>query len=199
MKMYFFIKSGTVNLENYTIKDIPGSSGRLDVISRCILAAILNERGFENNVQIWVFFERYGTFVFNPEFLDYDVFPKNEILLSDFIVSLIKHKVTPLSNQNNPLKFVKHLNKDIFRVLKDFLLKNYKIFVLKETGKDFFKYSEYIKSQKNVIFVIGSQTGEIVNSKELNKLNLSNLSLGTQSYLASSVIRLIKLNLTLLI
>ncbi len=47
MNLIFFIKSATVDLKNYTIKDIPGSSGRLDVISRCILAAILSNNNFE--------------------------------------------------------------------------------------------------------------------------------------------------------
>ncbi|TFF63532.1 MAG: tRNA (pseudouridine(54)-N(1))-methyltransferase TrmY, partial [Promethearchaeota archaeon] len=40
-KLIFFIKSESVNLKNYTIKDIPGSSGRLDVISRCLLSGLL--------------------------------------------------------------------------------------------------------------------------------------------------------------
>ena len=199
MSIYFFIKSGTVDLKNYTIKDIPGSTGRLDVISRCIIAAILNEKGFDDNVQIWVFLEKYGMLVFNPCFFDYELFPKNEILLSDFIVKLVKHKVTDQGYENNPLRHVKYYKKEIFSVLKAFLREGYNIYVLKESGNDFFKYSESIKSQKNVIFIIGSQTGAILNSKELNELNLPNLSLGTQSYLASSVIRLIKLNLMLLV
>ena len=72
MNLTFFIKSPTVNLNNYTIKDIPGSSGRLDVISRCILAAILSEGDFEVNVKIWVFLDNYGTYVFEEEcFLSY--------------------------------------------------------------------------------------------------------------------------------
>ena len=78
MTIIFFIKSKTVNIDKYNIKDIPGSSGRLDVISRCILSAILNNNDFERKTQIWVFLDLYSTFIFNPESFDYKIFPKNE-------------------------------------------------------------------------------------------------------------------------
>ena len=76
MNIVIFINSKTVNINEYNIKDIPGTSGRLDVISRCILAALLRNNNFERNVQIWIFLDRYGTFFFSSEFFDYEVFPK---------------------------------------------------------------------------------------------------------------------------
>ena len=199
MEVLFFIKSSSVDITNYTIKDIPGSSGRLDVISRCILAALLNQKGFNNNIQIWVFLEKYGTFIFDPESLDEEVFPKNEILLTEYFVDLILNRTGQLRYSKNPLKRIKYINQDIFNTLKAYKKQKYSIYVLDESGKDFFKYIKEISSQEHIIFVIGSQTGEILKSIELIELNLPNLSLGTQSYLASSVIRLIRLNLKLLI
>ncbi len=65
MNLTFFIQSSTVNLNKFSIKDLPGSSGRFDVISRCVLAALLNGNEIEKNVQIWVFLNDYGTFVFD--------------------------------------------------------------------------------------------------------------------------------------
>ncbi|GAH86872.1 unnamed protein product [marine sediment metagenome] len=87
MTIIFFIKSSTVDISKYTIKDIPGSSGRLDVISRCVLAAILGKGNFEKDIQIHLFLDRYGTFIFDPENLDFDIFPKNEILFTDYFVA----------------------------------------------------------------------------------------------------------------
>ncbi len=199
MEVLFFIKSSSVEIINYTIKDIPGSSGRLDVISRCILAALLNQKGFNNNIQIWVFLEKYGNFLFDPESLDEEIFPKNEILLSEYFVDLIQNRTDQLKYSKNPLKSIKYNNQDIFSTLKAYKKRKYAIYVLYESGQDFFKYIKEISSQEHIIFVIGSQTGEILKSKELIELNLPNLSLGTQSYLASSVIRLIRLSLKLLI
>lgn len=197
MDIFFFIKSRSVDITHYTIKDIPGSSGRLDVISRSILAAILNGNGFENNIQIWVFLEKYGTFIFRPKALDYNLFPKSEIMLTDYFVDIIKNREGKLKHLNNPLRNIEFSNKDVLTSIKDFMNENYSIYILNEEGIDFFDYLNEIISKKNIIFIIGSQTGEMIKSKELVKLNLPNISLGTQSYLASSVIRLIRINLGL--
>ena len=48
---------------------------------------------------------------------------------------------------------------------------------------------------QKIVFIIGAQEDYCINSEELLKLNLPNFSLGSQSYLASSIIRLIKLYL----
>ena len=195
MNLIFFIKSATVNLKNYTIKDIPGSSGRLDVISRCILAAILSNNNFEKKVEIWVFLDNYGTYIFNPESLDYTNFPKNELLLTDYFVNFLQKLKAKEKLNQNPLNSIKISKLSIIEAIKKSHQMNYCIFVLKEDGKDFFKLKNIIQEKDNVIFIIGSQEGKFINSKELQALNLPYLSLGTQSYLASSVIRLIKLHL----
>ncbi|MFX1321861.1 MAG: hypothetical protein ACFFAQ_09465 [Promethearchaeota archaeon] len=195
MNLIFFIKSATVNLKNYTIKDIPGSSGRLDVISRCILAAILSNNNFEKKVEIWVFLDNYGTYIFNPESLDYTNFPKNELLLTDYFVNFLQKLKAKEKLNQNPLNSIKISKLNIIEAIKKSQQMNYCIFVLKEDGKDFFKLKNIIQEKDNVIFIIGSQEGKFINSKELQALNLPYLSLGTQSYLASSVIRLIKLHL----
>lgn len=195
MNLIFFLKSATINLENYTIKDIPGSSGRLDVISRCILAAILKNNNFEKKVEIWVFLDNYGTYIFNPESLDYTNFPKNELMLTDYLVIFFQ-KLN--SKEKNPLNSIKISTLSIIEAIRKFQQMNYRIFVLKEDGTDFFKLRKTIQENDNVIFIIGSQEGKFIDSKELHAFNLPNLSIGTQSYLASSVIRLIKLYLKVL-
>jgi len=198
MNLIFFIKSPTVNLENYTIKDIPGTSGRLDVISRCILAAILSKGDFEIKVQIWVFLENYGTFIFNPELLDYRNFPKTELMLTDYFVNfLLKPNLGEKPNYN-PLNSIKTSNLNIIEAIKKFQKINYGIFALREDGNDFFKLKSRIQEQSDVLFVIGSQEDKFLNSKELLTLKIPTISIGNQSYLASSVIRLLKLHILLL-
>jgi tRNA (pseudouridine54-N1)-methyltransferase len=195
MLLKFFIKSATVNIKNYSIKDIPGSSGRLDVIIRCILAAILSNNNFEKKVEIWVFLNNYGTLIINSELLDYAHFPKNELMLTDYFVDLLQKQNSKEKLINNPLNSIKISKLSIIDAIKKFQKLNYFIASLKEDGKDFFKSKKNIKAKNNVIFIIGSQDDEFLHSKELRSLNLPNFSLGTQSYLASSVIRLIKLHL----
>ena len=194
MKIVFFIQSSTVILENYTIKDIPGSSGRLDVISRSILAAMLGENGLDTNIEVWVFLENYGTFIFNSNDFNDDYFPKNEILLSDYFVKYIRNMREP-----NPLKTVKFVNMNIFKALQNFINLNFQIFVLDEDGQDFYPFFKNFNHNNNLLFIIGNQIGEMITSEDLTHFNFKRISLGRQSYLASSVIRLIKLNLRLII
>ena len=195
MSIIFFIKSTSVDISKYNIKDLPGSSGRLDVISRCVLAALSNKDNFEKNVQIWVFLENYGTFIFDSERFEYDVFPKNELLFTNYFVNLIRNRNSIIKLKDNPLKAVQISKIGIFEALKQFKELNYAIFVLNESGEDIFTHFKELRSNKEVIFVIGSQSGDVINSKDLLAMNFTNVSLGTQSYLASSVIRLIKLYL----
>ena len=198
MQLIFFIKSPTVNVDNFTIKNIPGSSGRLDVISRCILAAILTEGDFEINVKIWVFLDNYGTYIFDPELFNHGNFPKNELMLSKHLVRfLIKYNLEEIP-YNNPLKAIRTSTLNISKAIEKFQKINYNIFTLREEGNDFFKLKNRIQKMNNILFIIGSQEDNFLNSKELLALKIPTISIGNQSYLASSVIRLLKLHILLL-
>jgi len=199
VNLIFFIKSGTVDISKYTIKDIPGSSGRLDVISRCILSALIIDTDLEENIQIWVFLDKYGTFVFDSDLFNDETFPKNEILLTDFFVEFIKKTKKEEKYPKTPLDSIKYSKLDIFNAIKNFVEKKYKIFALNENGKDFKEVFEELNTKDNLLFILGDQSGDLLNNKELKKLNLVDISLGNRSYLASSTIRLIKINLQLLI
>ena len=199
MHLIFLIKSASVDISKYKIKDIPGSSGRLDVISRCILAALTVGNDIEENIQIWVYLDKYGTFIFNSNCINDENFPKNEILLSDFFVEFIKKIKTNEKYDDTPLDAVKYSNLGIFDTIESFVKKKYKIYVLDENGRYFKDVLSGLSSKDNLLFIIGDQSGDLLDSNELKKLNLTNISLGNRSYLASSTIRLIKMNLQLLI
>ncbi|MFW9877039.1 MAG: hypothetical protein ACFFG0_28440 [Candidatus Thorarchaeota archaeon] len=198
MDLTFFIKSSTINLDNYTIKDIAGSSGRLDVISRCILATILKKDRFEKNCQIRVFLDHYGTFIFNPKFFKYETFPKNELLFTDYFVKVLCKQNYLEDLNSNPLKSVKESEMDLIESIKYFQRLNYNIYLLYEQGKAFFNVLSSIKEKNQIVFIMGSQKDEYLNSNEILALQLPTISLGNQSYLASSVIRLLKLHTLML-
>lgn len=199
MTMIFFIYSATVDITNYTIKDIPGSSGRLDVISRCILAGLLGNNDFDKDIQVWVFLDKYGGFLFDTNVLNFETFPKNELMLSDYFVEIIKNRHSKNKLENNPLRLVRTSEKGAIEALKELLELNYKAYILHEKGNDFFSKVNDIIQEKEVIFIVGNQSNDIMNLKELLAMDLPQLSLGDRSYLASSVIRLIKLNLLTLL
>jgi len=199
MNSVFFIKSATVDISKYTIKDIPGSSGRLDVISRCVLSALTLNNKLEKGVQIWVFLDEYGTYIFDSNLFNDEYFPKNEILLTDFFVEFIKKTKKREKYPETPLDSIRYKNLDIFDAVKNFVEKKYNVYVLNEDGMDFKEVFEELSSKDNLLFILGDQSGDLLNDKELKKLNLVEISLGNRSYLASSTIRLIKINLQLLV
>ena len=191
----FFIYSATVDITNYNIKDIPGSSGRLDVISRCILAALVGDNAFDEDIQVWVFLGKYGTYIFDSNVLNYDTFPKNELMFTDHFVDLIRNSDLKNNLESNPLRLVSISEKGISDILKELLNSNFKAYIMHENGEDFFKNRNIYAQEKKMIFIVGNQSGDIMNIEEILTLDLPKFSLGKLSYLASSVIRLIKLNL----
>jgi len=198
MTIIFFIKSSTIDISKYTIRDIPGSSGRLDVISRCVLAAILGKDNFEKDIQIHLFLDRYGTFIFEPENLDFDIFPKNEILFTDYFVDLLQNYRIRKKQRLNPLSSVRTSKMNMIEAIRYFQNLNYSIFILREDGSNFLNLRKTIQKINNLLFIVGSQEDGFLDSKKLLELKIKIISIGNQSYLASSVIRLIKLQLFIL-
>lgn len=193
MTLIFIIHSETVDLEHSTIKDLPGSSGRIDVLCRCILAALYQNSEFEDDVQIWVFIKNYGTFIFNSKKLNKN-FPKNELLLAKHFIDYILSR-NDIQNEKNPLNPIKTPVISVFEAIKEFIKNGFDVLTLNEEGGDFENYIGKKQPNKDCVFIIGDQTGNFLNKKELMGLNLTSLSLGKESYLASSVIRLIKIGL----
>ena len=87
---------------------------------------------------------------------------------------------------------------NIIEAINHFKQLNYNLYILYEQGQDFFNVSSRIQEEENTVFIIGSQEDEFIYSKELSALKIPMISIGNQSYLASSVIRLLKLHLLVL-
>ena len=187
MNLVFFIQSKTVNLDRFTIKDLPGSSGRFDVICRCILAALGDKIIPDLFIQVWVFLPRYGTFVFNDRVLNLETFPKNELLLAKKFKDFIYQTDQELKIEKNFLT--------IFEAINKFMKIDNKVILLSESGCNFNTIIMDIREINTLLCIIGDQTGELINSIELKELNLPKISFGKKSYLASSVIRLVKIAL----
>jgi tRNA (pseudouridine54-N1)-methyltransferase len=190
----FLIKSDTINISDYTIKDVPGSTGRLDVIARCILASILINNELDNNVKIYIFLNGLGNFLFDPEYLKKEDFPRNELLLSDLLVKAIQNNKSNIKDDSYTSQGVKIITKNIFEVIEQFQGEDFQCYILSKEGTDIFKIKERFNPEKNFLFIIGNQSGDFLKSPLLEEKNLPKISLGSKLYLASSCIRLLKLN-----
>lgn len=193
MKAVFFIKSETINLSNYTLKDPIGSTGRLDVITRCALAVLLNNFKLEQNIEFWAFLDNYDTYIFKSELFQQETFPISELRFMDYFVEIIQG----IDNENdikNPLNKVIISGIDIFDAIEKIRKKEFQGYILHEEGTEFSQ--EKFEKDKKYFFIIGNQLGNFLDSKELKDTGIPRVSLGTpQSYLASSVIKLIKLQI----
>lgn len=191
MSTIFLIKSSTVDLTNYTIKNVQSSTKRLDVIIRCILAALMDKDRFYPKHEIWVFLDKYGGFIFNSEDLDYDNFPKNELLLCDAFVKFIRRKDEDETLQES-LKGVKITTDSAMESIENLVERGYQAHIMIESGEQFEPHVHEMRSKDN-LFIIGNQEGELISSEEIKSLDLKKLCLGNISYLASQVIRLINI------
>lgn len=190
MKAVFFIKSETINLSNYTLKDPIGSTGRLDVITRCALAVLLNNFKLEQNTEFWAFLDNYGTYIFKSELFQQETFPISELRFMDYFANIIQN-IDKGNNKKNPLNKVIISGIDIFDAIEKLQKKRFQAYILHEEGTEFSQ--EKFEKDKKYFFIIGNQLGNFLDSKELKDTGIPRVSLGTpQSYLASSVIKLIK-------
>lgn len=193
MKAVFFIKSETINLSNYTLKDPIGSTGRLDVITRCALAVLLNNFKLEQNTEFWAFLDNYGTYIFKSELFQQETFPISELRFMDYFVNIIQN-IDKGNNTKNPLNKVIISGIDIFDAIEKLRKKGFQGYILHEEGTEFSQ--EKFEKDKKYFFIIGNQLGNFLDSRELKDTGIPRVSLGTpQSYLASSVIKLIKLQI----
>ena len=99
--------------------------------------------------------------------------------------------------ESSLFKSIDYLESNIVIETKNLIQKGYKAFILNEDGDFYLDHFKDFKIREKILFIIGDQSGEIINSAEIKKMNLVNISLGKKSYLASSVIRLIKILLLL--
>ena len=192
-KIVFFIKSETINLDNYTIKNPIASTGRLDVISRCILAALLNNFKLEKDFEFWAFLDNYGTYIFKSELFQEEDFPISELKFMDDFVKIIKDQKNEKSSKN-PLDYIIISDIDIMDAIENLKKEGFSTFILHESGKHI--SPDLLNQNDKFLFILGNQTGEFLDSEKLINTKIPRVSLGTtQSYLASSVIKLIKFQL----
>jgi tRNA pseudouridine-54 N-methylase len=192
LKIVFFIKSETIDLNNFSLKDPLGSSGRLDVIVRCALAALLNNYELEDNIEFWTFLDNYGTYIFKSSLFDQSTFPIGELKFMEYFIEILKG-VDKESIVKNPLKEVIISNTDIMSAIENLKKEVFKEFILHESGNKI--TPQLFTDATKFLFIIGNQSGDFLDSKQILSSNIPRISLGEISYLSSSVIKLIKTEL----
>lgn len=174
-----------VTTNKFLIRDLPGTSGRLDVIFRCILATF--SFGFHNRVFHTVLNgppDPPKSVEFNGNRLK--ELPQDEIGMALLFQTLLD----PLTKRT--VEGI-HLAKNSFLQIATELSQEGEVFLLQEKSMPFHKYLNELKktqSKMNSVSFVLSDYLDLNQQEEedLNQLGVKRISLGSQSYLASHCI-----------
>ena len=177
---------------NFLLKDIPGTTGRLDVIIRSLIAAFSFPKKVINNLTFTIIllglpdppklFKFYG-----KEFKA----PKNEIEFALFFKDLIK-KSMRIDKKNNILDGVNFLRMELIDYIKNKLQNGELVFYLIQNGSPVDFLFNKIKSNKrsHINILIGDQLGFKTITLNYLRENCLGVKLrGNKSYLSSQSLK----------
>jgi tRNA (pseudouridine54-N1)-methyltransferase len=189
MRVFIVKASKAHTAYDFSLKDLPGTSGRIDFLCRVLNSAFLLSHGFRKNVRVWL--SLYGPP--NPpkaiRFEGQRMKPKtpnpDELSTAKLIVKALKAGVG-LSDPSRELEvlpgiYVSNLSfEDIIRKT----LKKASLYYLHEQGEPISEVS----FSGNVAFVLGDHEGMSGEDETFLEEIAQKISVGRKSYLASHVV-----------
>ncbi len=187
MKRIFIIKaSKAITSPKFSMKNIAGSSGRLDVVCRCILNAFKVNGKIRTNTTFYAVLEGppkpSKLIIVNGEKLIN--FPNNEIEVAKIIRDLLKIE----EGEHSIFKGFSIMKMDFKKLIKNLKSqKNLELIYLHQNGKDIRKFN--FNLNKNYAFILGDHIGlDPFSEKFLDSLKIPRISLGPVIYLSSQCI-----------
>lgn len=189
VKRIFVLKAFTaVTAPIFIMRNIAGTSGRLDVVCRCILNAFLINGGIRRDVDFYAVLEGPPSppklLKVSGNLLQY--LPKSEVEVARIIRDLLSMEKG--SHPENAAFKIGRMSfeKLIYSLKKEGCLLTY----LHEDGIDIRKFN--FNSSCGIVFILGDHLGLDRNSERfLESLNVPRISLGPVVYLASQCIILV--------
>ena len=186
----FIIKANKAHTRaDFSLKDLPGTSGRIDLLCRALNSAFLLSRGFRKDVRVWVNLNGPPDPPKTIRFEGSEIKPKtinpDEMSLAKIIVKALRvgesvkdpakeHPVLPGIYVSN-LRF-----EDVVRRT----LKNSALYYLHENGKPI----EKTNFKGNVAFILGDHEGLTKEDEKFLDGIAEKVSVGKRIYLTSHVI-----------
>ncbi|MGQ9723689.1 MAG: tRNA (pseudouridine(54)-N(1))-methyltransferase TrmY [Candidatus Jordarchaeum sp.] len=195
MKRVFILKASKTRTDNkFTIKDLPGSGGRMDLVCRCILSALLLSKTHRVDTVFYAVLEGPPR---PPLTIEVDgekvkALPRDELQLA----SVLRGVLDPGASSFPP--GFKLINKNFQEIIEEQINKS-EIYLLHKTGNSTNKILSEIQKIKKpqITFILGDHIGLSQNDFEyLMEKKIEPLNLGKKEYLGSHCIFLVheKLN-----
>ncbi|MDR2943564.1 MAG: tRNA (pseudouridine(54)-N(1))-methyltransferase TrmY [Methanosarcinales archaeon] len=193
MKDFIIIGNKAVSGGKISLNDLPGSAGRMDVLCRCVTAALFISFGMRRDVNVWLILkggpepEKIVRFCgetmrsLNPD----------ERSSGSLIQKALMIEANDTEKQSTPGVFVRH--GDLTRLLDKFTEENRPLFYLKEDGEDIL---ELIRTDaaalENGVYILGDNQGVFEeDEKTIENAGASKISIGPISLLSSQCVTLI--------
>ncbi|MEM3650194.1 MAG: hypothetical protein QW831_05695 [Candidatus Jordarchaeaceae archaeon] len=192
MKRIFILKASTARTDNkFTIKDLPGTSGRLDVVCRCILSSLLLSEGHRLDTIIYSVLEGPPRPPITVEVNGEEIkdLPRDELK----IALILKELLDPEETRDIVSGF-KLMNKG-FQDIVDEKFCESETYFLHRAGKNINEVLSGFLNLKRpqLTFILGDHIGLNQNDIEyLVEMGIKPISLGPKEYLGSHCISLIQ-------
>ncbi|MFX1318928.1 MAG: hypothetical protein ACFE9D_07000 [Promethearchaeota archaeon] len=197
MDLYIIVDALRVRTsDEFLIRDVPGTSGRLDVICRILVSAYRTVPTFSSAIQLDAIFGgppnpplRLQVTNVNPE-----DFPESELECALILKGLLyRYRSQSVSQDPNWPQFT-ITPQDFGQTLEDVIQDKKQVLYLVETGQPL----EQVKLRLNepIVVILGDDQGlSPAHEKEVRAKVVQEVSIGTRSLLGSQVISLFLLDL----
>ncbi|CAB49665.1 tRNA (pseudouridine(54)-N(1))-methyltransferase TrmY [Pyrococcus abyssi] len=195
----FIIKANEAHTANdFSLKDLPGTSGRIDLICRALNSAFHLSHSFRKNVRVYVTLlgppDPPKSLRFEGPELKPKILNPDELSTAKIIGKALERGKDIKRKSTEEIKvlpgiYVSNMSfEDVIRVV----IKRFPLYILEEDGKDI---TEVEFPKNNVAFVLGDHIG--LSSEDLSFLESVGMkvSIGPKAYLTSHVIAYVNIYL----
>lgn len=170
---------------DFSLKSLAGSPGRMDLISRCIIAAFDTPKGTRKDTALEIILEGMPN---PPLSMTIDGSRLGELPAGEVAVATIVHD--SLSGKDVP--GIRIRRKPFIECVREYLEEGFALYYLHEEGKD----SRGVRFAGRSAFILGDHKGlDPASERALDAMGAERVSLGTSSYLASHCITLVNCEL----
>ena len=191
MKRVFILKASKARTDNrFTIKDLPGSSGRMDLVCRCILSALILSKTHRLDTVFYAVLEGPPR---PPLTVEVDGEKVKALPRDEFQTALVLKELLDPNIASFPSGF-RLINKSFRDVVGEQFNKS-EIYLLHSSGNDIKEtFIEFQKVEKpQLAFILGDHIGLSQNDLEwLIQKGIRPLSVGPKEYLGSQCIFLVQ-------
>ena len=186
----FIIKANHAHTKaDFSLKDLPGTSGRIDLLCRSINSAFLLSHGFRKNVRLWLNLNGPPNPPKTIRFEGNEIKPKtinpDERSIAKLIIKALKagEEIKKPSKEHQVLPGI-YISNLTFEDIVRKTIKTAKLYYLHEEGKPITE----VNFKGNVAFVLGDHIGLTKEDEAFLENIAEKISIGRKSYLTSHVI-----------